>query len=304
VIHQASARSLAQRLLIVSPVRNEAEHLEAVVASVQRQTRRPDLWLIVDDHSTDDTATGLRRLAGQISWLRVASMPASDTADRGDRLALGRVARVYNRGLDLAGWREFTHIGKLDGDVLLPPEYFERLLERFHEDPGLGVAGGTLTEQLAGKWVTVATPPHQATGPARVYSRACLQAIGGVPERMGADTIADTYARMSGFSSRTFTDVPFRHLRPMGSAQGALRGRARHGATYYAVHYTLAWAVLRAGKLALRAGPRPLSGTAFLFGYLCAAAGGTRRVEDPAFRAFMRADQRRRTARVLTRGRR
>ena len=65
-----------------------------------------------------------------------------------------------------------------------------------------------------------------------------------------------------------------------------------------------AWAVLRAGKLALRAGPRPLSGTAFLFGYLCAAAGGTRRVEDPAFRAFMRADQRRRTARVLTRGRR
>ena len=62
--------------------------------------------------------------------------------------------------------------------------------------------------------------------------------------------------------------------------------------------------LLRAGKLALRAGPRPLSGPAFLFGYLRAAAGGTRRVEDPAFRAFMRADQRRRTARVLTRGRR
>ena len=193
---------------------------------------------------------------------------------------------------------------KLDGDVLLPPDYFERLLEHFHEDPGLGVAGGALTEQLAGKWVTVATPPHQATGLARVYSRACLEAIGGVPERMGADTIADTYARMSGFSSRTFTDLPVRHLRQMGSAQGALRGRARHGATQYVVHYTLPWAVLRAGKLALRAGPRPLSGPAFLFGYLRAAADGTRRVEDPAFRAFMRADQRRRGARVLTRGRR
>jgi hypothetical protein len=131
-----------------------------------------------------------------------------------------------------------------------------------------------------------------------------LEAIGGIPERMGADTIADTYARMSGFSSRTFTDLPIRHLRPMGSAQGALRGRARHGATQYVVHYTLPWAVLRAGKLSLRAGPRPLSGPAFLFGYLRAAADGTRRVEDPAFRAFMRADQRRRGARVLTRGRR
>ena len=303
MIHKASQQSLAQRLLIISPVRNEAEHLEAVVASVQQQTRRPDMWLIVDDNSTDGTARLLRQLDGHISWLRVAYMPASDTVDRGDRLALGRAARVYNRGLELLDWRAFTHIGKVDGDVLLPPDYFERMLERFHEDPRLGVAGGALTERLAGEWVTVATPPEQATGHARIYSRTCLQAVGGIPERLGADTIADTYARMSGFTSRTFTDLPARHLRQMGSAQGALRGRARHGATQYIAHYSLPWAVLRAGKLALRAGPRPLSGPAFMFGYLRAAIGGTRRVEDRAFRAFMRADQRRRAGRVLARGR-
>src|SRR5215216_4501584 len=75
--------SLPQRLLVISPVRNEAEHLERVVASLEQQTRRPDLWLIVDDHSTDATPGILRRLDGRIGWLRTASMPASDALDRG-----------------------------------------------------------------------------------------------------------------------------------------------------------------------------------------------------------------------------
>jgi poly-beta-1,6-N-acetyl-D-glucosamine synthase len=296
--------SLPQRLLVISPVRNEGEHLDAVAASLEQQTRRPDLWLIVDDNSTDATPLILRRLDDQIDWLRTASMPASDVLDRGDRLALGRVERVFNRGLDLLDWREFTHVGKLDGDVLLPGGYFERMLERFAQDPRLGLAGGALTERRAGRWVTVATPEEMATGQARIYSRACLAAVGGIPERLGADPIADTYARMTGFTSRTFADLPFRHLRQMGSAQGALRGRARQGAAHYIVHYSLPWAVLRAGKMALGTPPRPLSGPAFLFGYLRAAAGGTRRVEDPAFRAFARAEQRRRMASALVPGRR
>ena len=283
-------------------MRNEAEHLEAVVASVERQSRPPDMWLIVDDDSTDDTARLLGRLQDRIGWLRVASVPDSYTVHQGDRLAAAAVERAYNWGLGLLDWRAFTHIGKLDGDILLPADYLERVLERFHREPRLGVAGGALTEQLGGEWVTVPTPADLATGPARIYSRACLQAVGGIPERLGADGIAVTYARMNGFTARTFSDLPVRHLRRMGSAQGALRGRARQGAAHYVVHYTPPWAVLRAGKLALHAPPRPLSGPAFLSGYLRAAAGGTPRVEDPAFRAFMHADQRRRAGRALRRG--
>ena len=298
-----ASESLTQLLLIVSPVRNEAEHLEAVVASVQQQTRPPDMWLIVDDDSTDGTAALLGPLQDRISWLRTASVPDSYTVDQGDRLAVAAVARAYNWGLGQLDWRAFTHLGKLDGDILLPPDYLERMLERFHQDRRLGVAGGALTEQLAGEWSMVATPLDQATGPARIYSRACFEAVGGIPERLGSDTIPVTYARMNGFIARTFTDLPVRHLRQMGSAQGALRGRARHGTTQYILHSSLPWAVFRAAKIALRARPRPLSGLAFLYGYVRAAAGRAPRVEDPAFRAFMRADQRRRASRMLRSGR-
>ena len=55
-------------------------------------------------------------------------MRAGETDEGPDRLALAREARAFNLGLQAAGWREFTHIGKLDGDVELPPQWFATLL--------------------------------------------------------------------------------------------------------------------------------------------------------------------------------
>ena len=129
---------------------------------------------------------------------------------------------------------------------------------------------------------------------ARLYRRECFEKIGGVPDRLGSDPITVTYGRMHGYSARTFADLPVRHLRPMGSRQGALHGRARHGATHYIVGYGFAWALLRSLMLAVRSQPRVLGGGAFLFGYLRAALGPTERVDDPSFRAFTKREQRRR----------
>ena len=43
------------RLVVISPVRNEAAHIERVVRAMAFQTVRPVLWLVVDDASTDGT---------------------------------------------------------------------------------------------------------------------------------------------------------------------------------------------------------------------------------------------------------
>ncbi len=182
---------------------------------------------------------------------------------------------------------------------MLPPDYLEEILERFEADPGLGVAGGALTERSEGAWRVVPTPADQATGLARIYRRQCFEEIGGIPERLGSDPITVTYARMRGYGARTFDDLPVRHLRPMGTRQGALRGRARHGATHYIVGYGFPWAVLRSLLLAVRSRPPLLGGAAFLFGYLRAALGPTERVDDEAFRAFVSGEQRRRLRGVL-----
>ena len=289
-----ASRGSAARILLVSPVRNEAEHITEVALAVAAQSRPPDLWLVVDDDSDDGTVERLRELEREIGFMRVLSVPAGLTEDSGDRLAAAAVERAYAWALENVDWRSFGYIGKLDGDTVLPPHFLAEMLERFEADPGLGLAGGALTERSDGEWKAIPTPRDHATGLARIYRRECFEKIGGIPERLGSDPITVTYGRMNGYSARTFADLPVRHLRPMGSRQGILHGRARHGATHYIVGYGLAWAMLRSLMLAVRSRPPLLGGAAFLFGYLRAALGPTEQVRDESFREFTRREQRRR----------
>ncbi|HZO07635.1 MAG TPA: glycosyltransferase family 2 protein, partial [Solirubrobacterales bacterium] len=292
-----------ERVLLVSPVRDEASYIDDVVAGVESQTRPPALWVVVDDGSTDGTLEKLEAHAARLPFLKVVSTPPGYTVDSGDRLAAGGPDRAWNFGLRAAGGSApFTHLGKLDGDVVMPPEYLAGLLDRFRADPELGMAGGAIYEpDGSGGWVRLPTPPDHVTPMARLYTRACFEAIGGMPERLGADVITTTYAKLRGFRTATFADLPFRHLRHMGTAQGALRGRARHGLYQWIVHYSLLWVALRSLLVALRFRPYGLSGLWFFAGYVGAALRGVPRVEDPEFRAFVRAEQRTRLRRAIRR---
>jgi len=299
---EAVATQAPERVLLISPVRNEAAHIDDVVAGVAAQTRPPDLWVVVDDGSSDETRERFEFHAENLPYLRVVSTPPGHTRDRGDRLAAAAPDRAWNHGLREAGAGEgFTHLGKLDGDIVLPPEFLAGMLDRFRTDPQLGMAGGAIVEPDGEGWRPLRTPADHVTAPARLYSSECFEAIGGMPERLGADVITTTYAKLRGFSTATFADLEVRHLRHIGTADGALRGRARHGAYQYIVHYSAAWVLLRSLLVGLRFRPYGLSGAWFLGGYLGAALGSAVRVEDPEFRAFVRAEQRRRVARALTR---
>jgi biofilm PGA synthesis N-glycosyltransferase PgaC len=284
---------MSQRLLVISPMRNEAAHLEQVALAVAAQTRPPDAWVIVDDRSTDETRAVLERLAPRLPFLRVV-----DAADAGvaegvkDRLAAAAAPRAFNLGLRAVAWQDFTHIAKLDGDTELPPDYFERLLERFTGDPQLGLAGGVRVERAGERERFERVPTrHHVPGALKCYTVECFRAIGGMHERLAWDTIDEVYARMRGYRTRAFPELVAVHHRQWGSADGMLRGRARHGRCAYIVHYPLPWVALRAVKTA---GMRPwgVSGLAYLGGYVGAAARRTPRVADPEFRAFFRRELR------------
>jgi poly-beta-1,6-N-acetyl-D-glucosamine synthase len=284
---------MSQRLLLISPVRNEERYLRRTADAVALQSRPPDLWLLVDDGSTDGTPEILTSLAQRIGFLRALRMSEQPTGRAvPDRLAVAAEARAFNRGLGSVDWRSFTHIAKLDGDTELPPYYFERLLERFARDPGLGLAGGLYADPDGDGWKVVGIPcESHVPGTLKCYSRTCFEAIGGVQERLGWDTIDETYARMRGYRTRAFPDLIAHHHRPRGSADGTLRGRARHGQCAYIAQFTLSWVTLRTFKLAC-ARPWGLSGVAFLYGYLRSAVRRDVRVEDPAFREFVRGELR------------
>jgi biofilm PGA synthesis N-glycosyltransferase PgaC len=289
------------RLLLITPVRNEAKHIVRTARALAAQSRPPELWLVVDDGSDDATPKLLAELEAEIEFLRVLSAPSRHTAAGPDRLALAAEARAFNWALTTVDATAYTHIGKLDGDIELPSDYFESLLARFDADPELGIAGGSLIEPTRSGWRADPVPGYHVRGALKLYSRACFEAIGGIDERLGWDTIDETYARMRGFATRSVPELVARHHRPVGTADGALRGHARHGECAYILHYGPGWVFLRSFKVATF-WPFGLSGAAFLCGYLRSAARSQARVDDEQFRRFVRRELRQRLLRPLRAG--
>lgn len=291
-------------MLIITPVRNEAGHLEDVARAIAAQTRPPALWMVVDDNSTDGTGRIAARLAEEIDFMRTVATPANFTVESADRLAVAAAPRAFNFGLaavgDVSG---FTHIGKLDGDVELAPDYFERILGEFDADPELGIGGGWILERKGGEWQPTPSAPEHVRGALKLWSARCFADIGGVVERLGWDGIDETLARMHGYRTRSFPDAEARHFRETGSADGRLRGHIRWGEAHWILGHGALWTTVRALKVA-RIPPRGASGAAYLFGYARAAARRVPRVEIDGYRKFVRTEQRRRmSAAVLGAGR-
>jgi glycosyltransferase involved in cell wall biosynthesis len=284
---------VSERLLIISPVRNEADHIDVIVRSVATQTRPPDLWIVVDDGSDDGTREKLEQLAVDVPFMRVISTPPDFTvASKGDRLAAAAAPRAFNYGLREAGGPErFTHIGKLDGDTELAPDYFERLLAHFRANPKLGIAGGIRLERKGDEWRALPIPRTHVPGALKLYTRECFAAIGGMLEILGWDAVDVSYARMYGYDTASFPDLETWHHRAWGTADGRLRGRVRYGHSSYVAQQGPLWVTLKSAKVAaLR--PRGISGLAYLYGYARAWARSAPRVEDPEFRRFVRRELR------------
>jgi len=272
-------------LLLITPARDEAAHLERTIRAVAAQTQRPDLWLIVDDGSTDATPEILARAAAELPFVRVLRAPQHQQAGN-DRLALAAEARAFNWALGEVEGDDYTHIGKLDADVELPTEYIERLPGRVDAEPRLGIAGGGLLERGRAGWQMTKVPDYHVRGALKVYSSECFAAIGGIEERLGWDTIDETYARMNGFATHSYPELAARHHRPVATRGGTLRGRARHGQCAYILRYGGWWVALRSLKVACSR-PYGLSGLAFFYGYARSAVRRDERVEDERFRRFV-----------------
>src|SRR5687768_1805401 len=107
---------------VVTPARNEAANLRRLAGSLTSQTQRPSTWLIVDNGSSDDTPKVARDLAAAEAWIRTADVPGETVATRG-----GPVALAFAAGVELLAEQPDVVI-KVDADISVEPDYFERLL--------------------------------------------------------------------------------------------------------------------------------------------------------------------------------
>ena len=279
------------RYLIISPCRNEARYMRRTLDSVLSQTRPPDLWVIVDDGSTDDTPQILADYAARHDCIRVVKRP-----DRGARAVGPGVIEAFYAGLETVDPTDYEFLCKLDLDLDLPSGYFEDLIARMDADPRLGTCSGQPYFRTAGgRIVSEKSGPELSVGMTKFYRCTCFEDIGGFVREVMWDAIDCHTARMRGWTAASFPDerLQFEHLRPTGSSQrGILTGRRRHGFGQYYMGsdplYFVATAVYRMAHP-----PYLIGGVAMLAGYFGSWARRLPRHGDPALMAFIRAYQRR-----------
>jgi glycosyltransferase involved in cell wall biosynthesis len=136
----------AQTYAVITPVRDEAENLARLADCMQAQTIQPDAWVIVDNGSVDDTLELAKRLAAEHDWIRAITAEPADVARPG-----APIVRAFNVGLTQLDVLPDVVV-KLDADVSMGDDYFERILEAFTADPRLGIAGGACFELRDGVW--------------------------------------------------------------------------------------------------------------------------------------------------------
>lgn len=248
--------------VIITPVRDEERFILDTVESVLNQTHLPMAWVVVDDGSTDRTHEILRRRLQHTSWAVVVS-----TGSPARQLGSAEVL-AFQRGLaTLHGMACCQYIVKLDGDVRLPPDYFERVLTRMSADARWGIGSGVYLENTSGTWQPVDMPSYHAAGASKVVHRDCFDQIGGFVPRKGWDTVDEIRAAMLGWRTGHFDDIRFQHLKPEGAAMGSMRTHAFHGSIYYQTGGGLLFLLGKAVHRMLFARPFVLGGLALLCGY-------------------------------------
>jgi glycosyltransferase involved in cell wall biosynthesis len=254
--------------VVVTPVRDEARFIADTLVSMLAQTHRPLRWIIVDDGSTDRTPDILRELTHGVSWVTVVS-----TGSRERKLGSAEVL-AFQRGLaELPPDVHGDFIVKLDGDVRLPADYFERLLDRMSSDTRWGIASGVYCEQATGAhadagWHPIRMPAYHAAGASKVVRRQCFEQIGGFVARKGWDTVDEIRAGLHGWRTGHFDDILFQHLKPEGMAMGTLSTHRFHGDIYYQTGGGFLFLLAKAAHRMVAARPPVLGGMAMLWGYL------------------------------------
>ena len=281
--------------VIITPARNEEAYIEKTIRSVVSQTVMPKKWIIVSDGSTDGTDEIVKKYKAHHDWIELVRMPEHE-----DRQFAAKVF-AFNAGYQRIINVNYDIIGNLDADLSFEEDYFEFLLDKFSQQPELGVAGTPYTEDESDQYDYRFTNIEHVSGACQLFRRECFESIGGyIPIKGGGiDWVAVTSARMKGWKTRTFTEKTIFHHRKMGTGKGnLLSARFRLGKEDYYLGSHPLWALLRSFHQ-MKFKPYVVGGIFIYLGYVTAHLQGTARPIPLGLMKFYRNEQMQRMKKIF-----
>jgi len=276
-------------------MRNELGLIDDLTSCVINSSWQPDLWIIVDDASTDGSGEKLDKLQQRHSFIRIHHLD-----ERREYMGF-HISEVLRQGLKAAGEKlsEADYIGFLDADIRFGSSYWQRLKDFLDSDPRAGIVSGVLCSRNAkGLWQI---EPFQRIdnprGGLRLVKKECFEDIGGVPRSRAWDPVMNVKARVRGWGVYVLTEVYAASVRATDERFDRKTGELSRGQRDWHLHHPFFQVLTRAFFKALKGNS---SGAwYYVLGYLREWRRGGEQFPDPDVRSYYRRERSREWLRMI-----
>jgi cellulose synthase/poly-beta-1,6-N-acetylglucosamine synthase-like glycosyltransferase len=232
------------KIFIIIPAHNEEAFIHRTLQSIVEQTVIPKKVIVVNDASSDGTQNIINQFSEKHSFIESVFLNSEKTHEPGSKV----INAFYNGYEAIAS--DFDFIGKFDADIVLPPDYFEKVLELFASDEKIGIAGGNLYIEKENSWKYEAiSEKTKVRGPIKLYRKACFKEIGGLKKSIGWDTVDELQAQYNGWKIKTDTSLHVKHLKPTGKVYSKT-SKHKQGEAFYKMRYGFWLTLIASAKLA------------------------------------------------------
>ncbi len=219
------------KVCIIIPIFNEQDFIKKSVESLIGQTTKPAEVIYVNDNSTDNSKNIIKNLIKSHEWIRLI-----DRESVQEHVPGAKVVEAFNFGLKHLKIK-FDIICKFDGDIVLPKNYIEKILEIFNKKQSIGIVGGNLYIFKKDKWIyeNIAAKTH-VRGPIKAYRAKCFDEIDGLKSSIGWDTVDVLLAQKKGWLIQTDKNLKVKHLKPTGHKY-SLKSKMLQGEALYKMRF-------------------------------------------------------------------
>lgn len=281
--------------ILITPIKNEAKVLPKLIESIKSQTIRPVIWIIVDDNSNDSTNRIIKRAEEKEKWIRVIRL--DEQHDRGFGNHFAHICKI---GFDFAIQHcnkyniHYDYLAKCDADIFIGNDVIEKLLNKFIENPGIGIAGPIAlnSKEISDNFhenafCDLRKNQLDPTDGLRMYRKACYDEIGGYPITKVSPDLVIAKARIRGWNAKAFNDITIIKLRETGTSVGTWNSSKFKGFRKYYLNYNFLLVIL-ACIYPYIFRKHDYSGLGMFYGYICCLVRREERITDSEIKHYYR----------------
>ena len=235
------------KILVIVPVFNEEKNIKKCIDSLLKQTIKIEQITIVNDNSNDLTESIIQKSFESNDSINYLKKDDSDQIPKPGK----KIIKAFKYGL-LNSIKDYDLIGKFDGDLILPSDYFEKLVIEFSNNPNLGLASGVIAINKEKKWIVENMyDKNHVRGGIKLYTKKAFDKIDGLIDSIGWDTLDEMKLLYYNYEIKVKHEIICKQMRETGKRYSNYK-HLNQGRVMYLLGYDIILCLIGSVKFSLK----------------------------------------------------